>query len=75
MTISRAVRQYLQDKKIRFDYIEHRHTACSNETARASFIPANQLAKGVVLRNPNEYFLTVLPSSEQMDLKKVQKVN
>lgn len=71
MAIAISVRQYLNDKGVNYDSIEHRHTSNSSESARASFIPSESLAKGVVLKNQHGYLLTVLPCSHMADLNKI----
>ncbi len=74
MAVAISVHQYLSDKGINYDSIEHRRTGSSKESAIASFVPSDNLAKGVVLRNQEGYLLTVLPSSHMMDLNKVGKL-
>jgi Ala-tRNA(Pro) deacylase len=71
MGIAISVQQYLNDNDVKFDSIEHRPTSSSSESAIASFIPGENLAKAVVLRNQEGYLLTVLPSSRMTDLDKV----
>ncbi len=71
MAIAISVQQYLSDNGVKYDSIEHRRTSCSSESARASFIKGDNLAKGVVLRNQKGYLLAVLPSSQVTDLNKV----
>ena len=71
MAIAISVQQYLDDNGVKYDSIRHRRTGSSSESARASFVSADSLAKGVVLKNREGYLLTVLPSSQQADLNKV----
>jgi len=71
MAIAISVRQYLNSNDIEYDSFEHRRTGSSSESARASLVPGDNLAKGVVLRNQEGYLLTVLPSSQMADLDKI----
>jgi len=71
MAIAITIQQYLGENGVSYDSIEHRPTSSSSESARASFIPDDNLAKGVVLRNKDGYLLIVLPSSKKTDLDKV----
>jgi len=71
MGIAISLQNYLEDSGIEFDSIRHRPTSSSSESATASFVPGNKLAKGVVVRTQDAYLLTVLPSSRKADLNKV----
>ncbi len=71
MAIAISVQQYLNNNGIKYDSIKHQRTGSSSESARASLVPGENLAKGVVLRNQEGYLLTVLPSSQMADLNKV----
>lgn len=71
MGIAISVRNYLDDNNIKYDSITHRRTSSSCESANASFVPEESLAKGVVLRNKDGYLLSVIPSSQRADLNKV----
>ncbi|MGI9356523.1 MAG: aminoacyl-tRNA deacylase [Rhizobiaceae bacterium] len=71
MGIAISLQNYLLDNGIEFDSIEHRPTSSSSETAIASFVPGNKLAKGVVVKNREAYLVTVLPSTRKADLNKI----
>ena len=49
MAIAQTLINYLQEKGIKFDLVEHAHTSTSMATARAANLPAHQIAKAVVL--------------------------
>ncbi len=71
MSVAKAVREYLARTNIDYDNIEHRKTACSSETALASFVPADELAKAVVIKAKDRYLLSIVPCSEKVDLEEV----
>lgn len=74
MGIAILLQNYLIENGIEYDSITHRRTNSSSESARASFVPGNKLAKGVVVRNREAYLMTVLPCSQKADLNKVGDV-
>lgn len=71
MSISPTLHAYLKDKNIEFDVLYHQHTGSSSETAQASHIPGNNLAKGVVLSREGGFTLAVVPASCHVKLDAV----
>jgi Ala-tRNA(Pro) deacylase len=68
MTVALTLQTYLERKCVEYDLIEHRPTRSSISTARACHIPANSLAKAVVLRGRDGYLLAILPASRRIRL-------
>ena len=72
MAIAITLKQYLADRDVDYDLIEHDYTAASMETAEAAHIPGSQLAKSVMLEDEDgRYLLTVIPSNYHVDLGKL----
>jgi Ala-tRNA(Pro) deacylase len=72
MSIALTLQEFLARKHITYDLVAHPTTMSSMPTAEACHIPAECLAKGVVLRTANGYVLAVLPASHRIrraDLK------
>jgi Ala-tRNA(Pro) deacylase len=63
MSIAPTLRTYLASKHIDYDLVEHQATDSSERTAAECRIPADRLAKGVVLRTNEGYVLVVVPAS------------
>ena len=63
MPIATILQQHLASKHIEYDLVPHRATMSSIDTAEACGVPAQCLAKGVVLRTGEGYILVVLPAS------------
>jgi Ala-tRNA(Pro) deacylase len=63
MSIAPTLRTYLASKHVDYDLVEHQATDSSERTAAESRIPADRLAKGVVLRTNEGYVVVVLPAS------------
>ncbi|MEE9589494.1 MAG: YbaK/EbsC family protein [Hyphomicrobiaceae bacterium] len=71
MGIALTLRQYLDDQDIEYDLATHTKTGCSSETAEASEIPGDCLAKGVVIRRKKGYLLAIVPTSSQVKLEEL----
>jgi Ala-tRNA(Pro) deacylase len=68
MGIPAAVRRYLEDREVPFEVVRHPRTASSCQTAVAGHLDPGRLAKAVVLRDEEGYFLAVLPAARDLDL-------
>ncbi len=71
MGIAITLSQYLSDRAITYDCVEHKRTGCAIRSAEASHVPADSVAKAVVLRRRDGYILAVLPASRQVLLDEV----
>lgn len=74
MAIALTMQEYLDDQHIPYEVMRHRPTSNSSMTARATHVPGNCLAKGVVLRWDDSYILAVVPASHHVDLDKVREI-
>lgn len=74
MSISKRVRQFLDESGIPFETVAHPRTASSAETAQAAHVPGDCLAKTVVIHHEDGYALAVVPSSHRVDLGSLQNV-
>ncbi len=72
MTIAPKLRQYLDEVKADYDLVEHQPTKSSLETAAASSVPAEQVAKAVLLDTDDDYLLAVLPSDRKVELSELR---
>lgn len=71
MGIALTIQEYLDDQHIPYDVMKHRKTENSSMTARASHVPGNSMAKGVVLKWDGSYVLAVLPATRHVDIDRV----
>ncbi|MBI4274263.1 MAG: YbaK/EbsC family protein, partial [Rhizobiales bacterium] len=69
MTTALTLHQYLDGLGIAYHVLQHAPTTSSLRTAEASHIPADKLAKAVVLKNEQGYLLAVLPASHHLEWK------
>jgi Ala-tRNA(Pro) deacylase len=68
MGIAISLQQDLDGHSVPYDVTVHEFTRCSSETARASSIPEDNLAKGVLLRREDGYLLAIVPASYRVEL-------
>lgn len=68
MTIAATQQRYLVRRAAQYDLMLHPHTGSSHETAVAAEIPADHIAKAVVVKDSSGYALVVIPASHQLRL-------
>ncbi|UCH73230.1 MAG: YbaK/EbsC family protein [Rhodospirillales bacterium] len=72
MSIAATVREYLEELDVVYDIVEHPASKTSLETAHRAHLPANCLAKGVLIKDDNGVLsLAVVPSDRSVDLERV----
>ncbi|MCH9806483.1 MAG: YbaK/EbsC family protein [Alphaproteobacteria bacterium] len=71
MTISSTLHQYLNRAGVPYEVTLHEPTDCALQTARVAAVPADQLAKAVLLRRSQGYLLALVPASRQVQLEQV----
>ena len=73
MSIAPQLRQFLDESQANYDVVEHRPTRSAMETARSCDIPAERLAKGVLLDTADDdHLLAVLPSDRRVELSELR---
>lgn len=73
MRMARTVQRSLEKAQCQYDIVSHPHSASSLETARVAGIPAERVAKSVILDDHHgHYLMAVLPASRHLDLSKVR---
>ena len=68
MAIATTLINYLNEKGVKFDLVEHKHTSNALASAREAHVPAHQVAKAVVLRDQAGYVLSVLPANHTLEI-------
>ena len=73
MRMAKTVQRSLEQAHCQFDLVTHPHSASSLETARVAGIPAERVAKSVILDDRHgHYLMAVLPASRHLDWSKVR---
>jgi Ala-tRNA(Pro) deacylase len=68
MAIATTLINYLKEREVDYDLVEHEHTATARASARAAHVPAHQVAKAVVLRDDSGYVVSVLPANHSLEI-------
>lgn len=73
MGIAITLAQHLAERGVPYDLVEHPHTATASESAKASHISLDRLAKAVVLKGEDGFVLAVLPASSHIQFGELRK--
>ena len=69
MAIARRLKWYLDAQGVDYEVLPHPHSSTSEETARLAHIPADSLAKPVLLEDELGYLMAIVPASRLVDLE------
>ncbi|WP_166358412.1 aminoacyl-tRNA deacylase [Pseudomonas akapageensis] len=73
MRMARTVERSLEQARCDFDIVAHPHSSTSLESARVASVPAERVAKSVILDDRHgNYIMAVLPANKHLDLSKIQ---
>ena len=73
MSIAPRLRNFLDESKAEYDVIVHTPTQSALENARSCDIPAEQIAKAVLLDTADdEHLLAVIPSDRKVELNELR---
>lgn len=73
MSIARRLKWYLDSNGISYECIHHARTVTSLASAREARVPAEGLAKCVLLEDERGYVLAILPASRKLDFRKIAR--
>jgi Ala-tRNA(Pro) deacylase len=73
MGIAITLAQYLAERGVEYDVVEHPHAVTASESAKTSRISLNRLAKAVVLKGEDGFMLAVLPASSHIQFGRLRK--
>ena len=74
MGIALTLQEYLDDRHVAYDVMLHRRTHCSYDTARASHVPGDRLAKAVVLTREGGFVVAVVPASARVRVDVIERM-
>jgi Ala-tRNA(Pro) deacylase len=74
MGVAATIQDYLDSHGVAYKIIEHPHTETAKQTAEVAHIPAEQLAKCVLLGDDANYLLAVIPANHRLDLDRLNQV-
>ncbi|MGH8705389.1 MAG: aminoacyl-tRNA deacylase [Burkholderiales bacterium] len=76
MPLAQKLQQYLEQTKVPYEVVMHRHTATSLRSANQAHIEANCLAKAVMLeddRDESHHLMAVVPANHRVQLTEVAR--
>jgi Ala-tRNA(Pro) deacylase len=73
MAIANTLKSYLSERHVEYDVIHHAHSETALEAAHSAHVPSHQVAKAVVLEDDDGYVVSVLPSTNRLDLEWVNQ--
>lgn len=74
MAIALTLQQYLDDQFIDYDVMVHERTSTSSQSATASHVSADCVAKGVVLSREGGFLIAVVPASCMVRLDAIRAI-
>ena len=74
MSIAITLAQYLLDEAAEYDIVSHPHTESASATAAASRVPADRVAKEVVLGGRDGFMLALLPASRHIQFDELRRL-
>jgi len=66
--------EYLNRGHVHYQIISHMHAYTAHNTALATHVPDSELAKTLVLRAGDQFWMAVLPADHRLSERKVKKV-
>ena len=73
MAIADTVKNFLAEKSVDYELMAHPHTGSSHETAEASHVREDHIAKGVIVKDASGYAMVVVPASNYVEMKHVRR--
>ncbi len=72
MGMAMKLSEYLNANGVPYEVLSHPHSSNSMRTARSSHVPADCLAKAVVLEDQAHCFVAVLPASRRLNIDRLR---
>jgi Ala-tRNA(Pro) deacylase len=73
MAISQKIIKYLDEKKYKYEIVEHKTTFTAWDTAQTEKIKPQEVAKALVMKVDSDYVLALLPANRNLDKQKLLK--
>ena len=74
MGIALTLQEYLDDHHVPYDVMLHKRTKCAFDTARATHVPGERLAKAVVLTREGGFVVAVVPATARVRLDVIERM-
>jgi Ala-tRNA(Pro) deacylase len=74
MGVAATLADYLADRGIAYNVVEHPHTETASASAEACHLSAHRLAKAVVLKGEDGFLLAILPASRHIKFSELREL-
>jgi len=74
MGIALTLQEYLDDHHVPYDVMVHKRTGCAFDTVHAAHVPADKLAKAVVLTREGGFVVAVVPATARVRLDVIERM-
>ncbi len=68
MTVAMRLREFLDLNQVDYNLVEHPYTNTARESAAESHVPAELVAKSVVVSDADGYVMAVIPANKRLDM-------
>ena len=72
MSVANRLKQHLDSAGVPYEVVAHPRTFSASASAEAAHVPADALAKTVVIHHEEGYVLAIVPASHRVDLGALQ---
>jgi Ala-tRNA(Pro) deacylase len=72
--IASSLRQYLDERKVKYETLHHRRDYTAQETAADTGTPGREFAKVVMMKTDKRYLMAVLPAHHRVNMAKLKAV-
>ena len=73
MAIAETVKHYLLDKSVDYQLVAHPHSGSSHETAEASHVREDHIAKAVIVKDAAGAAMVIIPASHWVEMKHLRR--
>lgn len=72
--LAKTLKEYLDERKIRYVTISHSPAYTAQEVAQSAHIPGTQMAKTVMVTVDGTLAMAVLPACQRVDVRELQEI-
>lgn len=73
MAIAKTIEEYLRQNAVAYTVVDHLRSMTTQHTATVAHMPADQIAKAVILSDEDGYLMAVIPGDRHVEVKSISK--
>jgi Ala-tRNA(Pro) deacylase len=74
MAIAITLKEYLDNRHVDYEVIEHSRTDSTLESCESAHIPGDRMAKSVLLGDDKSYLMAVIPATHRLRLEQLDEM-